>query len=120
MTYLWEILRDPMGFAAGDANLYRYVGNAPTNVTDPTGLDAWTRIGGGLQFVFGLGETLVGGGLIIVPEPTLTKVGGVLIAAHGIDNTMAGWNPVVERPGDPVVHVPGADEISRVDGHESQ
>ena len=29
---------DPLGFAAGDANLYRYVGNNPTNHTDPTGL----------------------------------------------------------------------------------
>ena len=29
---------DPLGFAAGDANLYRYVGNAPTVATDPSGL----------------------------------------------------------------------------------
>ena len=29
---------DPLGFAAGDANLYRYVGNAPTDFTDPSGL----------------------------------------------------------------------------------
>jgi len=29
---------DPEGFAAGDANLYRYVGNGPTNATDPSGL----------------------------------------------------------------------------------
>lgn len=29
---------DPIGFAAGDANLYRYVGNGPTNETDPSGL----------------------------------------------------------------------------------
>jgi len=28
---------DPMSFAAGDANLYRYVGNDPTNMVDPTG-----------------------------------------------------------------------------------
>ncbi len=28
----------PLGFAAGDANLYRYVGNSPTNATDPSGL----------------------------------------------------------------------------------
>jgi RHS repeat-associated protein len=29
---------DPAGFGAGDANLYRYVGNFPTDATDPTGL----------------------------------------------------------------------------------
>jgi RHS repeat-associated protein len=29
---------DPIGFAAGDANLYRYVGNSPTMYVDPTGL----------------------------------------------------------------------------------
>ena len=32
------ISQDPIGFAAGDANLYRYVGNSPTNSTDPSGL----------------------------------------------------------------------------------
>ena|GEM_PF-901938 len=29
---------DPSGFSAGDPNLYRYVGNGPTNGTDPSGL----------------------------------------------------------------------------------
>jgi RHS repeat-associated protein len=29
---------DPIGFAAGDTNLYRYVGNNSTNYTDPTGM----------------------------------------------------------------------------------
>jgi uncharacterized protein RhaS with RHS repeats len=29
---------DPTGFDAGDDNLYRFVGNDPTNSTDPTGL----------------------------------------------------------------------------------
>ena len=34
--------RDPIGFEAGDANLYRYVGNASTTFTDPSGLkDLW-------------------------------------------------------------------------------
>ncbi|HUT13160.1 MAG TPA: RHS repeat-associated core domain-containing protein, partial [Thermoguttaceae bacterium] len=28
---------DPIGFSAGDINLYRYAGNSPTNATDPTG-----------------------------------------------------------------------------------
>jgi RHS repeat-associated protein len=30
--------QDPLGFGAGDANLYRYVGNSPTNFTDPNGM----------------------------------------------------------------------------------
>src|SRR5262249_24878092 len=29
--------QDRAGFGAGDSNLYRYVGNDPTNATDPTG-----------------------------------------------------------------------------------
>jgi RHS repeat-associated protein len=33
------ISQDPMGFAAGDTNLYRYVGNRPTMATDPNGLE---------------------------------------------------------------------------------
>ena len=32
------ISQDPIGFAAGDANLYRYVGNHPTYARDPSGL----------------------------------------------------------------------------------
>jgi RHS repeat-associated protein len=30
--------QDPLGFGAGDANLYRYVGNHPTTARDPSGL----------------------------------------------------------------------------------
>src|SRR5262249_24355092 len=29
----------PKGFAAGDANLYRYVGNGPTDASDPSGTE---------------------------------------------------------------------------------
>ena len=32
------IIPDPTGFAAGDTNEYRYVGNSPANGRDPTGL----------------------------------------------------------------------------------
>src|SRR5262249_40560157 len=32
---------DPLGFAAGDRNLYRYVGNSATNFTDPSGELWW-------------------------------------------------------------------------------
>jgi RHS repeat-associated protein len=34
------ISEDPIGFSAGDTNLYRYVNNNPTNYTDPSGMIA--------------------------------------------------------------------------------
>jgi RHS repeat-associated protein len=33
------VSEDPIGFAAGDSNLTRYVGNSPTNFVDPSGLE---------------------------------------------------------------------------------
>ena len=35
------ISQDPIGFSAGDVNLYRYVGNGPGDGTDPEGLSPW-------------------------------------------------------------------------------
>jgi RHS repeat-associated protein len=32
------LAQDPISFGGGDSNLYRYVGNVPTNLTDPSGL----------------------------------------------------------------------------------
>jgi RHS repeat-associated protein len=39
------ISEDPIGFSAGDTNLYRYVGNNSTNYTDPTGtlISGWAE-----------------------------------------------------------------------------
>lgn len=37
-TLMRFISTDPIGFAGGDANLYRFVGNGPVNFTDPSGL----------------------------------------------------------------------------------
>ena len=49
---------DPDGFAAGDANLYRYVGNGTTYKVDPTGLaEGWVPPGG-----WGSGRPGSGGG----------------------------------------------------------
>ncbi|MBN9517375.1 hypothetical protein J0H58_02475, partial [bacterium] len=36
---------DPLGFDAGDINLYRYVGNQPTGAADPSGLDTLKIVG---------------------------------------------------------------------------
>jgi RHS repeat-associated protein len=35
------ISKDPIGFAGGDVNLYRYVQNDPVKLVDPWGLEAW-------------------------------------------------------------------------------
>lgn len=43
---LYCLVTDPIGYEAGDANLYRYVGNSPPNVTDPSGLSPKGKIVG--------------------------------------------------------------------------
>src|SRR5437773_1527232 len=43
--------RDPLGFVPGDANLYRYVGNATLRFTDPFGL--WRGIKPWLKGIIG-------------------------------------------------------------------
>ncbi len=42
---------DPLGFAAGDYNLSRYVSNDPTNAIDPSGLDEKNFDEGYLRFL---------------------------------------------------------------------
>lgn len=44
---------DPLSFGAGDANLYRYVGNDPTGGTDPSGQDALVERG--IEFAVNIG-----------------------------------------------------------------
>ena len=61
--------KDPIGFAGGDPNLYRYVGNDPVNFIDPNG--HFMQIARGLvktkigRALIGrsliMGETVVGG-----------------------------------------------------------
>lgn len=58
------ISEDPIGFAGGDANLYRYAGNSPDNATDPSGnLVVTTAVLTGVaiyvgwQALFAAGET---------------------------------------------------------------
>jgi RHS repeat-associated protein len=42
------ISEDPIGFAAGDANLSRYVGNSTPNAVDPSGLDDYLTMEGNM------------------------------------------------------------------------
>ena len=38
------VSEDPLGFAAGDMNSYRYVGNSPLDYTDPTGMSSFSGV----------------------------------------------------------------------------
>jgi RHS repeat-associated protein len=53
------ISEDTIGFAGGDANLYRYVGNSPTHANDPSGnlatLEKAVLIGASVGGAFGAG-----------------------------------------------------------------
>jgi len=54
------ISKDPMGFDAGDSNLYRYLNNSPTNGIDPSGLDAILLINRNGAAGFGHAALVVG------------------------------------------------------------
>jgi Bacterial CdiA-CT RNAse A domain len=50
------------------------------------------RIWGAVKGVAGIFEIVGGGLLLVAPEPTgVTKVGGVVLGAHGIDTTQSGF-----------------------------
>jgi len=64
------ISEDPIGFAGGDGNLYRYTFNSPTNFTDPSGhcVPGLLPTAGGIALVDGpvvpVGD-IIAGGLVI-------------------------------------------------------
>jgi RHS repeat-associated protein len=79
------ISRDPIGFSADEADLYRYVGNSPANFNDPNGLGAWGAAGGAIEggSVGVATGALVGAGVGSVIPVVGTVVGGLAGAALG-------------------------------------
>jgi RHS repeat-associated protein len=78
---------DPIGFAAGDANLYRYVGNSATNYTDPIGLGPWgSAIGAGIGGTIGLvgGVVLGGGGSALATGGVAAPAGAIYCGGAGM------------------------------------
>ncbi len=65
---------DPLGFAAGDPNLYRYCGNGPTNFTDPSGMyQSGGASGGGGGWSGNTGTGASGGEAPAGPEQVKKK-----------------------------------------------
>jgi RHS repeat-associated protein len=58
---------DPIGFSAGDTNLYRYVFNRPSEATDPSG-EVW-------PFVI---VAIIAGGVVLLTPSTPPGTGGLL------------------------------------------
>jgi RHS repeat-associated protein len=85
---------DPIGFAAGDANLHRYVGNAPTMYLDPSGLipgeAAWTAKAGAKLGVKGALRFVPGVGVVVLASdiPAAYEAGQKLEKTYGIGESI--------------------------------
>ena len=84
-TARW-LSKDPLGFKAGDLNLYRYVDNRPTNLIDPTGRDVWGTLGGAATggLVGGGSGALIGAGIGSFGGPPGTLIGGIVGGGIGL------------------------------------
>ncbi|MEM7315626.1 MAG: RHS repeat-associated core domain-containing protein, partial [Planctomycetota bacterium] len=78
------ISQDPIGFAAGDTNLQRYVGNSPTGFVDPSGFEASVVRPFELSDLTSAIPFIEGGEIPIDPQPNqdppiveVVEVGGV-------------------------------------------
>ncbi|MGB3205943.1 MAG: RHS repeat-associated core domain-containing protein [Crinalium sp.] len=88
---------DPMGFEAGDTNLYRYVSNNSTNATDPSGefehIIAGALIGGVVGGVLSIGRQfakMADGGSFDVNEVGGAIVGGAIFGGLAAANPLIG------------------------------
>jgi RHS repeat-associated protein len=95
------ISEDPIGFNAGDANLYRYVGNSPINGTDPSGYR-----GVDLSTIQKTGETIQKAAPFLAPFlpffqpliPLIVIPGGVIIFPPELSNGELPLKRPVARP----------------------
>ncbi|MEI8376536.1 MAG: RHS repeat-associated core domain-containing protein [Planctomycetota bacterium] len=102
---------DPLGFGAGDANLYRYCGNGPTNGVDPSGMAKMVETGvKGIKFFIewwpekGTGEIKI-----------LTKAGGELAIAKYIKSK--GIVSIVKRHGGDILPGVARSVLKKISDH---
>jgi RHS repeat-associated protein len=85
------ISEDPIGFAGGDPNVYAYVGNSPTDLADPLGLDVWSDAG---NLAAGFGDTISLGGTAWIRS--------LWVEQFGLPDTVdqsSGWNLAGRKAG---------------------
>ncbi len=97
------ISQDQFSFSAGDANLYRYVGNSSINYLDPSGNFVEALVGGGL-IALGTGISLLDPFTPfgeIVGVPLIAQ--GLYIAGQGYDTSLSSPPPIINTAstGDP-------------------
>ena len=88
---------DPLGFNAGDANLYRCVFNSPTNYTDPSGEAALVTLAavGGVKAIKAVGAVLVLGALNLNNQLQSEETREALedFAQRCLETVTGGYNP---------------------------
>lgn len=108
------INEDPIGFAAGDVNVQRYVGNNSPNLTDPTGLDSNASIDSDGSYIWvsrAKDEALDGivgvphdGSISTVRRGDFTASFSAIVKAVRTDEVTdnADWNAWFKKNGKPV------------------
>ena len=87
---------DPIGYAAGDSNLYRYVGNDPTNEEDPSGMCSCGD-GGSSDSTGPVGsQTNSGGGDTATPVAAPPSGFGLTKQIFGVD-LEKGWRQLQQQ-----------------------
>jgi RHS repeat-associated protein len=90
------VSEDPLGFGAGDSNVYRYVSNSPTNYIDPYGTIQWGTVAreAGTTVAVGVGVTIAGTAAVgagIVSAPFALAVGGIALTASAGASYLNRW-----------------------------
>ncbi|NEQ54212.1 MAG: RHS repeat protein, partial [Leptolyngbya sp. SIO3F4] len=85
------VSEDPLGFDAGDANVYRYVSNQPLTFIDPYGTIQWGTVARESTKAAAAGLTVVAGTTALVTSglvsaPVVLTAGGVLLTAHSVNS----------------------------------
>ena len=108
-----------LGFAGGDTNLTRYVGNSPTNATDPSGLgqndlsgDAVASAAGAVGLLISGSASGGGSGATTVPVLSAEQNNGILCDSPGRMRPKAVLVPSWQGP-PPAYLLPGIPRITR-------